>query len=66
MGFKILALLRASKDKILDQRRVLKNWENYITELSDRTYRPKNPEVESDNEEDTDEINPWILHSAVE
>jgi len=45
---------------------VLKIWENYVTELYDRTNRPENLEVEPEEEADTDEKGPYILQSEVE
>jgi hypothetical protein len=49
---------------IIDQRRVLQIWENYITELYDRANRPEHLEVEP--EVDEDEKGPSILQSEVE
>ena len=45
---------------------MLKIWENYITELYDRTNRPQTLEVESEEEVDTDEKCLYILQSEVE
>ena len=44
----------------VDQRQVLKIWENYVTELYDRPNRPETLEV------DKDEKVPYILQSEVE
>jgi hypothetical protein len=49
---------------IIDQRRVLQIWENYITELYNRANRPEHLEVEP--EVDEDEKGPYILQSEVE
>jgi len=51
-------------NKIVDQRQVLKIWENYVTELCDRPNRPEILEFEP--EVDTDERGKYILHSEVE
>ena len=53
-------------NRIVDQRQVLKIWENYITELYDRPNRPEAVEVEPEEEVDTDEKEPHILQSEVE
>jgi hypothetical protein len=53
-------------NRIVDQRQVLKIWENYITELCDRPNRPETLEVEPEEEVDTDEKGPYILQSEVE
>jgi len=45
---------------------VLKIWENYLTELYDRTSQPETLEVEPEEEVDTDEKGPYILQSEVE
>ena len=45
---------------------MLKNWENYITELYDQTNRPETLEVEREEEVDTDDKGPHILKSEVE
>jgi hypothetical protein len=46
--------------------KVLKIWENYITELYDRPIRPENLEVRPEEEVDADEKGPYILQSEVE
>jgi uncharacterized membrane-anchored protein len=43
---------------IIDQRRVLQIWENYITELYDRANRPEHLEVEPEAEVDEDDKRP--------
>jgi hypothetical protein len=45
---------------------VPKIWENYITEIYNRANRPETPEVEPEEEVDTDEKGPYILQSEVE
>ena len=50
----------------VEQRQVLKIWENYITELYDRPNRPETLEVEPEEEVDTDDKGPHILQSEVE
>ena len=45
---------------------MLKIWENYATELYDRTNRPETLEVEPEGEVDTDEKGPYTLQSEVE
>ena len=52
-------------DRIVDQKKVLKIWENYVTELYDRPNRPETLEVEPEEEVDTDEKVPYILQSQV-
>jgi hypothetical protein len=51
---------------IIDQRRVLQIWENYITELYDRANRPVHLEVEPEAEVHEDKKWPYILQSEVE
>ena len=46
--------------RIVDQRQVLKIWENYVTELCDRPNQPETLEVEPEEEVDTDEKGPYI------
>ena len=50
-------------NRIVDQRQVLKIWENYITELYDRPNKPEPLDVEPEEEVDTDEKGPHILQS---
>ena len=52
-------------NRIVNQKQVLKIWENYVTELYDRPNRPETLEVEPE-EVDTDEKGPNILQSEVE
>jgi len=51
---------------IVDQNKVLKILENYITEIYDGPNRPEILEVEPEDEVDTDDKGPYILHSEVE
>ena len=53
-------------NRIVDQRQVLKIWENYIIELYDRPNRPETLEAEPEEEVDTDEKGPHILQIEVE
>jgi hypothetical protein len=53
-------------NRIVEQRQVLKIWENYITELHDRPNRPVILEVEPEEEVDADEKGPYIFQSEVE
>jgi hypothetical protein len=50
---------------IIDQRRVLQIWENYITELYDGANRIEHLEVEPEDEIDEGEKGPYILQSEV-
>ena len=51
---------------IVDQRKVLKIWENCVTDLYDRPNRPATVEVEPEEEVDTDEKGPYVLQGEVE
>jgi hypothetical protein len=62
----ILCLEDSQGNIIIDQRRVLQIWENYITELYDRANQPEHLEVEPEAEVDEDEKGPYILQSEVE
>jgi hypothetical protein len=59
-------ILESQGNKILDQRKVLKIWENYITELCDRANRTENVEIETEEKVDADEKCPCVLHREVE
>jgi len=50
---------------MVDQTQVLKIWENYA-ELYDRPNRPETLEIEPEEEVETDNKGPYILHSEVE
>jgi hypothetical protein len=56
---------RLSGNIIIDHRRVLQIWENYITELYDRANRSEHLEVEPEYEVYEDEKGPSILQSEV-
>jgi hypothetical protein len=45
----------SQENRIVEQSQVLKIWENYITELHDRTNRPETLEVEPEVEVVADE-----------
>jgi hypothetical protein len=49
----------------VDRRKVLKIWENYITELDDRVNQTENVEIESKEKVEADEKCPWVLHRKV-
>jgi hypothetical protein len=62
-GIQNIGIEDAQGNRIVDQTQVLKIWENYITELCDRSKRPGTLEVEPEEEVDTDDKSPHILHS---
>ena len=51
---------------IVDHRQVLKIWENYITELYNRPFRPEIQEVKPEGEVYAENKCPYILHSEEE
>ena len=53
-------------NRMVDQKQVLKIWENYVTELCDRPNRQETLEDEPEEEVDTDEKGPYILQSEAE
>ena len=65
-GIQSIGIEDSQGNRIVDQRQVLKIWENYITELYDRPNRPETLELEPEEEVDTDEKGPHILQSEVE
>ncbi|PNF17035.1 hypothetical protein B7P43_G00839, partial [Cryptotermes secundus] len=65
-GIQNVGIEDSQGNRIVDQRQVLKIWENYISELYDRPNRPETLEVEPEEEVDTDEKGPYILQSEVE
>jgi len=65
-GIQNIGFVDSQGNRIVDQRQVLKIWENYVTELYDRPNRPETLEVEPEEEVDTDEMGPYILRSEVE
>ena len=64
-GIQSIGIEDSQGNRIVDQRQVLKIWENYITELYDRPNRPETLEGEPE-EVDTDDKGPHILQSEVE
>ena len=65
-GIQSIDIEDSQGNRIVDQRQVLKIWENDITELYDLPNRPETLEVEPEEEVDTDEKGPHILQSEVE
>jgi hypothetical protein len=65
-GIQNIGIEDSQRSRIIEQGQVLKIWKNYITELHDRPNRPKNLDVEPEEEEDADEKGPYILQSEVE
>jgi len=53
-------------NRIVEQSRVLKIWEKYVTKIYDWTNRPETLEVEPEEDVDTDKKGPYILQSEVE
>ena len=64
-GIQNIGIEVSQGNRIVDQKQVLKIWENYFTELYDRPNRPETLEVEPE-EVDIDEKGPYILQSEVE
>jgi len=60
-GIQNIGIEDSQGNRILDQRPVLKIWENYVTDLYDQTSRPVTPEVEPEEEVDTDKKGLYIL-----
>ena len=65
-GIQNIGIEESQRNRRVDQKQVVKIWENYVTELYDRTNRPETLEVEPEGEVDTDEKGPYILQSEVE
>jgi hypothetical protein len=61
-GIQNIGIEDSHGNRIVDQKQVLKIWENYVTVLYDRPNRPETLEVEPD----TDEKGRYILQSEVE
>ena len=53
-------------NRIVNQKQVLKIWENQVTELYDPPNQPETLEVEPEEGVDTDEKGPYTLQSEVE
>ena len=64
-GIQNIGIEVSQGNRIVDQKQVLKIWENYFTELYDQPNRPETLEVEPE-EVDIDEKGPYILQSEVE
>jgi len=62
-GIQDIGIQDSQGNRIVDQRHVLKVWEDYVTELHNQ---PETLEVEPEEEVDTDEKGPYILQSEVE
>ena len=56
----------SQRNKIVEQSRVPKIWEKYVTKIYDRPNRPETLEVEPEEDVDTDKKGPYILQSEVE
>jgi len=65
-GIQNIGIEDSQGNRIVDQRQVLKIWENYVSELYDPPNGPETLEVEPEEEVDTDEKGPYILLSEVE
>ena len=65
-GIQNIGIKDSQGNRIVDQRQVLKIWENYVTELHDRPNRPETLEVEPEEEVYTDEKGPYTLQSVVQ
>jgi hypothetical protein len=65
-GIQNIGIKDSQGNRIVEQSKVLKIWENYITELHDRPNRPVTLEVEPEEEVDADEKGPYILQSEME
>ena len=61
VGIQNIGIEDSQGNRIVDQKQVLKNWENYVTELYDRPNRPETTEVEPEEEVATEEKGPYIL-----
>ena len=64
-GIQNIGIEDSQGNRIVDQKQVLKIWENYVTELYDRPNRPETLEVEPE-EVGTEEKGPYILQGEVE
>jgi hypothetical protein len=65
-GIQNIGIEDSQRNIIIDQRRVLQIWENYITELYNRGNRPEHLEVEPEAQVDLEDKGPYILPSEVE
>jgi hypothetical protein len=64
-GIKNIGIEDSKGNRIVDQSQVLKIGENYTPELYNRPNRPETPEVEPEEEVDTDDKGPYVLQSEV-
>ena len=64
-GIQNIGIEDSEGNRVVDQKEVLKIWENYVTELYDRPNGPETLEAEPEEEVDTDEKGPYILQSEV-
>jgi len=60
-GIQNISIEYSQRNRIVNQKQVLKIWENYVTELYHRTNRPETLEGEPEEEVDTDEKGPYII-----
>ena len=60
-GIQYIGIEDSLGNRIVEQSQVLKIWENYISELHDRTIQPESLEIEPEEEVDADEKGPYIL-----
>ena len=60
-GIQNIGIEDSQGNRIVDQKQVLKIWENYVTELYDRPNRSEILEVGPEEEVDTDKKGPYIL-----
>ena len=58
-GIQNIGIEDSQGNRIVDEKQVLKIWENYVTELYDRPNRLDTLEVETKEEVDTDEKGPY-------
>ena len=65
-GIQYIGIEDSQGNRIVDQKQVLKIWENYVTELYDRTNRPETIEVEPEEEVDSDKKGSFILQGEAE
>jgi len=59
-GIQNIGIEDSQGNRVVEQSQVLKIWENYITELYDRSNRPGTLEVEPEEEVGTDEKGPYF------
>ena len=65
-GIQNIGIKDSQGNRIRDQNQVLKIWENYITELYDRSNQPESPESELEEEVDIGEKGLYSLQGEVE